>query len=396
MSGGLGVTRLAWTRLLAVAALVAVIAAVPLSVTHGAAGKSPSNANLIAKARADVLKHAGWPTKWEGPTTPTKPQKVKDITIISCSQATACATEVTGIVQAANVIGWHTTVVDGKGDPNVMSAGIRNAVASGTSGIILASTGLNAIVDALRYAKSHHVPVLANAQITAKQAGIDPTLVAGNNPDPNAQRGRVSADWMIWNSHGKAGAVIFRTTDAGLQTRDGATVKRLQQCKGCKILFQDVVGFDVTTTPKMSQEMNSILDRFGSKVKYIRTPYSAADAYAVPALQARGRSDVQILSDAPSKLQMQQCYQGKNIGAVYGDDLIWNGWEAVDEMNRILEHPGVTPPAEHTVYAIRLSPAKKYMVPGTPKSALCTKNFDMGAGNPVNYRAQFKKLWGIK
>ena len=338
----------AWTRLCAVVVGIAMIAVVPVSVTEGAPDHATTQKTLIAQARADVLANAGWPKKWQGPTTPTKPQKVKNIVIISCSQATACATEVTGIQQAASAIGWHTTVVDGKGDPNVMSAGIRNAVASGASGVILASTGLNAIVDALRYAKSHHVPVLANAQITAKQAGIDPTLVAGNNPDPNALRGRVSADWMIWNSHGKAGVVVFRTADAGLQTRDAETVARLKQCAGCKVLFQDVVGFDITTTPKMSQEMNSILDRFGKKVNYIRTPYSAADAFAVPALRARGRSDVQVLSDAPTKLQMQQCYQGKNIGAVYGDDLIWNGWEAVDEMNRILEHPGVTPPAENT------------------------------------------------
>jgi hypothetical protein len=238
--------------------------------------------------------------------------------------------------------------------------------------------------------------VLGNGQITAKQAGIDPSLVAGNNPDPNVLRGRVSADWMIWNSHGTAGVVIFRTTDAGLQTRDGETVARLKQCAGCKILFQDVVGFAITTTPKMSQEVNSILDRFGNKVKYIRDPYSAADAYAVPALQARGRSDVQVLSDAPSTLQMQQCYQGKNIGAVAGDDLTWVGWEAVDEMNRILEHPGVTPPPEHTVYTFLLSPAKAYKVPGTPASALCPKDLNLSSGNPINFKARFKKLWGIQ
>lgn len=360
------------------------------------AQKATALKTLVARARADVLAHAGWPKTWMGPTTPTKPQKVKNIVVISCSQATACALEVTGTVQAAQVIGWHTTVVDGKGDPNVISAAIRNAVVSHATGIILESTGLNAEVDALRFAKSHHVPVLANAQITAQQAGIDPSLVAGNNPDPNPLRGRVTADWMIWNSHGKAGVVMFRTTDAGLQTRDSATVARLKQCAGCKILFQDVVGFAITTTPKMTQEINSILDRFGKRVNYIRDPYSAADAFAVPALQTRGRSDVQVISDSPTKLQMQQCYQGKNIGAVYGDDLTWVGWEAIDEMNRILEHPGVTPPAENSVWIIRLSPAAAYRTSGTPASATCPQNLDFSSGNPINYKAKYKKLWGIK
>lgn len=399
MGEAFGARRVRLLTFAAVAA-IAIVVAITLSTTAGASREAPSKLTapagpgLVAQAKANVLAAAGWPKTWKGPTAPTKPQTVKDVVLISCSQATACARETAGSVNGAKVIGWHTTVVDGKGDPNVMSAAIRNAVVNGASGIILESTGVSALVSALQFAKSHNVPVINNGAITAKQAGVDPSLVAGDNPDPNVQRGKISADWMIWNSNGKAGVVIFRTTDAGLQTRDAATVARLKQCSGCKILFQDVVGFDVTTTPKMTQEMNSILDRFGNKVKYIRDPYSAADAFAVPALQSRKRSDVQVLSDAPSSLQMQQCYQGKNIGAVYGDDLEWVGWEGVDELNRALEHPGVKPPAENTQYVILLSPAKAYVSPGTPKSATCPKNLNFSSGNPIDFKAKFKQLWG--
>jgi ABC-type sugar transport system substrate-binding protein len=385
-----------FTAVAASAIVVTIILATGASATRAGASKSAATtpSGLVAQAKANVLAAAGWPTTWKGPTTPTKPQKVKNVVLISCSQATACARETAGSASAAKVLGWKTTTVDGKGDPNVMSAAIRNAVVNGASGIILESTGVSALVSALKFAKSHNVPVINNGAITAKQAGVDTSLVAGDNPDPNVERGKISADWIIWNSNGKAGVVIFRTTDAGLQTRDAATVARLKQCKGCTILFQDVVGFDVTTTPKMTQEMNSILDRFGDKVNYIRDPYSAADAFAVPALQARGRSDVQILSDAPSKLQMQQCYQGKNIGAVYGDDLEWVGWEGVDMLNRVLEHPGVKPPPENTQYVILLSPAKDYVAPGTPKSATCPKNLDFSSGNPIDFKAKYKQLWG--
>ena len=380
-------------RFLAALGVVVAGSAVGLSESADASRTGITSESVIAQAKADVLANAGWSKVWHGPTTPTKPQKVKNIVVISCSQATACAREVAGVVAAADVIGWHTTVVDGKGDPNVINAAIRNAVVSGATGIILASTGVSAEVSALQFAKAHHVPVVNNGAITAKQAGVNPNLIAGENPDPNFLRGKVSADWMIWNSNGKAGVVIFRTTDAGLQTRDAETVARLKACSGCKILFQDVVGFAITTTPKMTQEINSILDRFGQQMTYIRDPYSAADAFVVPALQARGRTDVQVLSDAPSALQMQQCYQGKNIGAVYGDNLNWVGWEAVDEMNRILEHPGVTPPPENTQYVMFLSP--KYAVPGTPASALCPSNLNLNNGNPINFVAKYKKLWGL-
>ena len=134
-----------------------------------------------------MLAAAGWPKTWKGPTTPTKPQKVKNVVLISCSQATACARETAGSASGAKVIGWHTTVVDGKGDPNVMSAAIRNAVVNGASGIILESTGVSALVSALKFAKAHHVPVVNNGAITAKQAGVDPSLVAGEQPGPERQ-----------------------------------------------------------------------------------------------------------------------------------------------------------------------------------------------------------------
>src|SRR5262245_8715781 len=201
--------RVRWTALAVVAGigLVAVTAfsqASDASRTR-AAKPTATTAGIVAQAKANVLKYAGWPKKWKGPTKPTKPQKVNYVMLLSCSQATACARETAGSAEGAKVIGWKTQVVDGKGDPNVMSAAIRNAVVGGASGIILESTGVAPIVSALQFAKAHHVPVINNGAITAKQAGVDTSLVAGDNPDPNVQRGIVSADWMIWNSNGKAG-----------------------------------------------------------------------------------------------------------------------------------------------------------------------------------------------
>ncbi|MCU1490998.1 MAG: sugar transporter substrate-binding protein [Acidimicrobiaceae bacterium] len=380
---------------------IAVTAAVVSGATAGASqGRASSTAKvspIVAQAKAEALAASTWPSTWKGPTTPTTPQVGKKVVVISCSQATACALEVAGVVQAAKVIGWKTQVVDGKGDAGVTASAIRNAVVGGANAIILASVNVGSVTSALQFAKAHHVPVLNNASNTAAQEGINPTLVAGNNPDPDAQRGRITADWMIWNSGGKAQVMLFRTDDAGLNARDAATVARLKQCSGCKILEQNFAGFAVTTTPAMSQAVSSVLQRFPN-VGYIRTPYSAADVFAESALQSRGAKKVQLISDSPTSLQMQQCYQGKSIGAVYGDDLTWVGWEAVDEMNRILQHPGVTPPAENTQWVLRLSPSKQFWPAGQtpPAAASCPASGNFNAGNPVNYQAKYKALWGLK
>ncbi len=369
------------------------------STTASGSGSSSSggatSAATIASAKAAVIAASHWPTTWMGPTTPVAAQKNKKVVAISCSQATACALEVAGTVDAGKALGWNVQVVDGKGDPSVYSSAIRNAVTSGANGIILESIGVGLVTNALQFAKQHHVPVLNNASITPQQAGVDPSLVSGNNPDPNAQRGKNSADWMIWSSGGKANVAMFLSPDAGLLTRDHATLDELKTCAGCKVLSQNQASFSVTTTPMMTQQIDSLLDRFGTKLGYIRTPYSAADSFAVPALQSRGRKDVELLDDSPTSLQMQQCYQGKNIGAVYTDNLNWVGWEAVDEMNRIFAHPGQAPPPENTVWVMMLSPKYKLDGQDPPAGSTCPADGNVNTGNPINYQAKYKQLWGI-
>ena len=57
-----------------------------------------------------------------------------------------------------------------------------------------------------RLAKEQGVPVINNASITDAVGGLDPAegLVAANNPDPNVERGRTMANWLIADSDGTA------------------------------------------------------------------------------------------------------------------------------------------------------------------------------------------------
>jgi ribose transport system substrate-binding protein len=364
--------------------------ATPAPTESAAAG-----GDIIAEAKAELAKAAQWPTTWTGPTTPTVPQKGKKVVAISCSQASACADQVAGVVEGGQALGWNIQVVDGKGDPAVYNSAIRNAVTSGADGIILVSINVGLVADALRFAKDNKVPVLNNASIIDAAAGLDPTqqLVAGNNPDPNQYEGRIVGDWLIADSGGAAQVVLFRSYDAGIITRDDAVVQRLKDCPNCTILDRIWAGFDMTTTPKMATAINSILDRFGDKVKYIMTPYSAADAFAVPALQARNRSDVKIIGFPGTGKQMEYCYTGTNVAAIVGADQNWVGWNAVDMMNRIFENPGTTPPEENNQWVLELGTLSQSLI--TPETATCPASGKFPEPNKMDYRSEFKKLWGM-
>jgi ribose transport system substrate-binding protein len=356
---------------------------------------APAGGDLVAQAASELAAAAQWPTTWTGPTTPTVPQKGKKVTVISCAQASACADEVAGVVEAGQAIGWNIQVVDGKGDPAVYNSAIRNAVTGGADGVILASINVGLVADALRFAKQHKVPVLNNASITDAAAGLDPTqqLVAGNNPDPNQYEGRIVGDWLIADSGGNANVVLFRSFDAGIITRDDAVVQRLKDCPNCKILDRIWAGFDMTTTPKMATAINSILDRFGDQVKYIMTPYSAADAFAVPALQARNRSDVKVVGFPGTGKQMEYCNKGTNMAAIMGTDLTWGGWAAVDMMNRIFENPTATPPDENNQWVMELGPLSQSLI--GPTTATCPASGKFTELNKTDYRSEYKKLWGM-
>ena len=175
---------------------------------------------------------------------------------------------------------------------------------------------------------------------------------------------------------------VYRTQDAGLIQRDDAMVERLKECQGCTILGEDWAGFDTTTTPKMTASVTSILDRFGDDLEYIVTPYSVADYFAVQALEARGRSDVKIISNSPYPDQVQACANGEYIGAAMGDDLNWVGWEAVDLLSRVLEDPSKPLPDENTVWVLLTKDS-------------CPASGNLSEDNPVDFRAMYRELWGL-
>jgi ribose transport system substrate-binding protein len=363
---------------------VAITTLFSLTLVSGAAAQS-TDPDVVAEAKAEAAAAAQWPTEWLGPTEPTTPKPGAKVVAISCHQGTACALEVEGIVEGGEAAGWEVQVVDGKGDPAVYASAIRNAVNSGADGIILASINVGLVADALRFAKEQGVPVINNASITDEEAGLDPNehLVAANNPDPNVERGRTMANWLIADSDGTAKVFLYRTQDAGLIQRDDALVERLEECAGCQILGEDWAGFDTTTTPKMTASITSILDRFGEDLQYIVTPYSVADYFAVQALDARGRSDVKIISNSPYPDQVQACANGEYIGAAMGDDLNWVGWEAVDLLSRVLEDPTKPLPDENTIWV-------------TLTKDTCPASGNLSENNTVDFRAKYKELWGVE
>jgi ribose transport system substrate-binding protein len=341
---------------------------------------------VVTAAKAAAAKYEQIPPTWPGPKTSPLGVHGKKVMILSCSQATACAQEAAGTEAAAKILGWQTgPVVDGKGDPNVMSSAIRNAVTSGVQGIILAGTiPTLAIRPALAFAKAHHVLVEDNFDAPPAARGFpdgDPLITGGDNSAPNGPEGTAMANYIIANSDGKANVINFTDNEfASLKYRTSTLLAQLKKCTTCKLLANINLSVNTVASSAMTTQVESVLSQFGAKPnEYIVLPYSAADTFAIQALKVNHRTDVKLISWSPSAPQVQYCHLGlENALNVEGSEP-WDGWQAVDELNRAFA--GKPPVNEGTPYFL----LTQKTCPGAVDPSTLFKSF--------SFENEYESLW---
>ncbi|MGV3550943.1 substrate-binding domain-containing protein [Rhizobium sp.] len=331
---------------------------------------------VLADAKAHVEKVSAMPSVWPGPKTSPAIAQGKKVTIISCAQASNCSVDAQSAYDAALELGWTPTIVDGKGDPSIYNAAMRSAVNGKADGIINISLPTALVQDGLRYAAQHKVPVINAADIISQ----DP-LVFGSVEHQWTDQGVMLAKWIIADSDGKAGVVILRDDEfPGVKERQDNVSKVLATCAGCKVLDEVGLTIQQATNPStMQQQVQSLLARFGKDVTYIVAPFGTVDGLVVPALRAGGRTDVKIVGYDGNKQQMQLCQQDK-VQAIAVTMLAWTGWGAIDQLNRAFAGEKAAPQA---VPAFLMT------------KATCTGNAMAEDVSTFDYKAEYRKLWGI-
>jgi ribose transport system substrate-binding protein len=331
---------------------------------------------VVQSAKDYVKRMSAMPSEWPGSKTSPKAAQGKSVVIISCAQASNCSIDSQSAFDAATELGWKATIVDGKGDPSIYNASIRNAVNAKADGIINISVPTALVQDGLRYAAEHKVPVINASDITSR----DP-LVFGNVEHPGTVQGEMLGQWIIADSEGKAGVVILRDDEfPGIKEKEDNVSQVLKTCAGCKILDEVRLTIQQATTPStMQQQVQSLLARFGKDVNYIVAPFGTIDGLVAPALRGANRTDVKIVGYDGNKQQMQLCQQGK-VNAIAVTMFTWTGWGAVDQLNRAFQGEK---PAPQLVPAFLMT---KDTCTGT-KMAQDVSTFD--------YKAEYRKLWGV-
>jgi ribose transport system substrate-binding protein len=351
-------------RVLSLISLIALTTAA-LAVPQARADAAGSEA--VAQAREAL-------TKWPGPTTSPSAQKGKTVYVVTCSsQGIGCVRAGNGVKEAGELLGWTVRVVDGKGDPGTWNGAIQSAIAAGANGIVLDAVPPALVGDALDKAKKANVTIVS---VFNPIPDAQSPVFAFVRPDHVAQ-GRLMADWVATDSGGKGQIVLVEDREfPELRQRVIGFESEIAKCGGCKIVgrVDSTIG---TMAQRLPGAVSAELNRDGS-VTYLIAQYDSSAFFTTEGVRQAGKTGAVKVAGYEGDPQTIDAIRNGTQAATIADPAEWMGWQAVDELNRAFAG---TPPA-NTPVAYRL--IDKGNAPDTK-----------GWLGDVDFRAEFRRLWGV-
>jgi ribose transport system substrate-binding protein len=340
----------------------------------------------IAAAKELVTKSAASSVPWDGPTTGPKAQAGKTVILISEDQRNGGPLGVSeGVTEAAKVIGWKLTILDGAGVIANRSAAFGQAIALKPD-VIIADND-----DATEQKVNIIKAVNAGIKVLGWHSNVKPgpmegvPLFTNISTDPTVVA-KVAAALAIANAEGKAGVVVFTDATEKISVmKSNAMAANIKECSGCTVLetIDTPLASVSTRIPQMTQSLHQ---RFGKKWTHSLAINDGFFDFMAPTLRAAGSPGsgppVNISGGDGSKAAFERIRGDNYQCATVAEPLSLHGWQLIDEANRALAGENWS----------------GYVAP----THLVTKEnigSNGGANNvydPDNgYREVYKKIWGV-
>lgn len=359
-----------------------------LACTALAQAQTPAKAPLdMAALRAEVAAATAPVSTWTGPTTGPKAMPNQTVIYVSADQRNGGALGVgKGAEEAAKAIGWKFEVIDGQGSVPKQTAAIDQAIDQKPAAIILGTIDAVGQKTVLDKATSLGIVVVGWHSGPAPGPIAEPK-VFDNVTTPAVEIAKLSADYIIVKSDGKAGVVVLRNSETAIGRLKGDTMRaRIEQCTGCKVLSFDVIPI-VETATRMPSLTTSLMERFRSRLTWMIAINDLYFDFAVPSLRAAGASPSgppSLVSGGDGSVSAYgRIKAGQYQVATVPEPLNLQGWMLIDDINRALHH---MPPSGY-VPGVHLVTKENVM-----KDGGADNRFDPDNG----YRDHYKAIWGVK
>jgi ribose transport system substrate-binding protein len=369
---------------------VAVLALVGIVTAASPAFAVGSSGYLTAAEQSVTDSYSGTFTK--PPTKSPKPAVGKDVWIISCGQSSAgCAAATAGLDEAAKAIGWKTNVVDGMfGAGDAFNNGIRQGIAAGSDAIMLVAIDCSLVRQALVEAKQAKVPVVSQQGVDCDNKAdgnqklfATPVRYATDHPDFvdfNRAIAAQKADWAASVTDGNAKIIelVLDGSVIGATAHEGFT-KQIKKCKTCEVVDSVVVQVGEATNGVMRQKFEAALLQHPEATVVV----SPLDSYILlgvgPAVIASGRQ-LKVMGNEGLRPNLGLIAAARGQDAAMAVPTEWNSYATVDALNRY--------------FAGKPSVASGVGWQLVDKDHL-PANATSGYAPPVDFRAAYKKAWGV-
>ncbi|MGA6158022.1 substrate-binding domain-containing protein [Stenotrophomonas sp. NPDC087984] len=367
---------------------IALLAVATAGCEPGAASTSshrssaePGCPTALTRAKQAVKKAEAADAPWKGPTTgPEAAGHGKSVVFIAHDLSNPGPAGVAqGVQEAAGLLRWSARTLNGQGTPAGYRAAFKKALAMKPDGIAIAGFDPGSVSDEINQAKAAGIPVIGWHSVPTPGPDGDPALFS-NITTRVEDVARISADWIIARSGGRAGVVLF--TDATVpfaKHKSDLIKKELATCSDVKLLsYQNMPIPEVNK--RAIGEVRSLLSRYGDKWTYSAAINDLYFQHAAAALRAAGKDgagapfNIGAGDGDPSAFQR---VNGERFqAATVPEPLTEQGWQIVDEFNRAFADK----PASGYVPAVHITTA------ANSGGAL--------SWDSEGYRQAYRKIWG--
>ncbi|MFP3610797.1 substrate-binding domain-containing protein [Paraburkholderia sp. SIMBA_050] len=316
-----------------------------LAASPNPEGNEPRAAMSMAQMQHAVDKASERSSRWSGPASGPAAVSGATIAIVSEDLRNGGILGVAkGINEAADVIGWKTRVYDASGT----SEGRRNAVAAALAlrpdGVILVGVDAGEMKPQLLPFAAQKIPMVG--WHVGSRAGVMPDSPVAVNVSTNPlDVARITAMAAVTQSAGHGGIVVF--TDSNFQiakAKTDAMLEVIRACQDCTLLAVQDLAIS-KSAGLMPAVTDRLLAQHGKNWTFALAINDIYFDYAAAELTRAGRASrsLSMLSagdgSAAAFLRIQA---GTFQTGTVAEPLNLQGWQLVDELNRLLAHQQVT------------------------------------------------------
>jgi ribose transport system substrate-binding protein len=325
------------------------------------------------------------------PTSSPPPQPDKNIWIITLGLAQDASADFDrGATEAGKLLGWQTTSCDGEFSPDKWAQCIRQAVTDKADGIALYVIDCASIQAPLKQARQAGLTVVSAEapDCSDQKKGAAPLFDAkisftqGDFADWLGAQIQANADWIIANTDGEAKIIELHETDAwALNLMHEVFQEEIATlCPNCEIVEEiEFIGADLEG-PLREKTEQALLKHPDANV--VAGQYDDPALTVAPAVrQAKGQGrELYSTGGVGGQAAMDLIRQDGGIDAGYVYDIEWEGFHAMDTLNRLFAGEKPVPSG----VGVGMVDRERNLPPAGE-----------GWTTEVDFKSGYRKAWGV-